>query len=88
MKTFNFSIITPERVFLQEETSFVVVPGYSGELGLLPEHMNLLALLVPGTVRIVAKDESKKKVVIAAGVVDIGPKETKVYTTLAQFEAE
>jgi F0F1-type ATP synthase epsilon subunit len=86
MKTFSFSIITPEKVFLKEDSSFVVVPGFCGELGLLPEHMNLIALLIPGTVRMEQKDNSKKRVVIAGGVVDIGPTETRLYTSTAHFE--
>lgn len=87
MKTFTFTIITPENVLVREEASFVVVPGFSGELGILPGHMNLMALLVPGNLRIVSGNNRKKQIVIAAGIVDIGPAQTTLYTTMAR-EAE
>ena len=79
MKTVPCEIITPEKVYLREDAEFVVAPGYSGELGILPGHTRLLALLSPGNVRLV-KGAETKQFIISAGFIYIEPAGIKIFT--------
>ena len=83
MKTIPCEIVTPEKVFLREEAEFIVAPGFSGELGVLPGHTRLLAQLVPGNVRLV-KGQETKTLVISAGFIHIEPEGVKIFTPVAR----
>jgi F-type H+-transporting ATPase subunit epsilon len=83
MKTVPVEVVTPERVSLKEEAEFVVIPGSEGELGVLPGHMRLLTLLVPGTMRL-QRSGTEKKYTISGGVAFIEPHLVKIFTTLVK----
>jgi F-type H+-transporting ATPase subunit epsilon len=83
MKTVPCEIVTPEKVMLREEAEFIVAPGYSGELGILPGHTRLLAQLVPGNVRIV-KGTVTKGFTISAGFISIEPGSVKIFSPMVR----
>ena len=85
MKTMRCEIITPEKVFYRDEPEFIVAPGLSGELGILPGHTRLMADLVPGSVRIV-KGQEKTTFVISGGFIAIEPKAVKIFASVVRSE--
>jgi F-type H+-transporting ATPase subunit epsilon len=56
-KTFDLSVVTPEGAAFDGEASMVVVPGAAGEIGVLPRHAPLVAMLKAGETRIKVGDE-------------------------------
>ena len=46
------SVISPEAVLFEGETNAVVAPAYDGEIGILPGHAPLMALLGNGKLRL------------------------------------
>jgi F-type H+-transporting ATPase subunit epsilon len=56
-KTFDLSLVTPEGVAYEGEAQMVIVPGAAGEIGVLPRHAPLVAMLKAGEIRIKADDE-------------------------------
>jgi F-type H+-transporting ATPase subunit epsilon len=50
--TFHCSVVTPERAVLETEATFVALPAYDGELGVLHHRAPLLAKLGAGTLRV------------------------------------
>ena len=52
----TLSITTPERLVYNGEARFVVVPAHDGELGILPRHAPLVALLGTGELRVTPAD--------------------------------
>jgi F-type H+-transporting ATPase subunit epsilon len=65
-----FEIVTPERLAFSEEVDEVIVPGFMGELGLLPAHVPLLSSLQIG--QIVAKKEGEEiHFAVSGGFVEI-----------------
>ena len=52
MKTISIEIRTPEALILQDNYEFAVLPGFEGELGILPGHASLTAQLKPGVIRL------------------------------------
>ena len=79
MKTVPVEIITPDKVFLKEDAEFVVIPGAAGELGILPGHARLLALLKAGTIRL-QRAETERTYAISGGVAFIEPSLVKIFT--------
>ncbi len=83
MKKIKVKIITPDRVVLEEESEFVVIPGHSGELGILPGHAKLFSLLKPGDIRIVNGNQTTK-LVVSAGVAYIEPQLIRIMCPVAR----
>ena len=52
MESFNYKVVTPERVFLEGEASMVVVPGVEGDIGFLSNHSNLITSIRPGIIKV------------------------------------
>jgi F-type H+-transporting ATPase subunit epsilon len=56
-KSFDLSLVTPEGVVYEGEAQMVIVPGAAGEIGVLPRHAPLVAMLKAGEIRIKAQNE-------------------------------
>mgnify|MGYP001580290423 CR=1 FL=1 len=52
MKTFTLEIITPQKVVYKNEVEQISIPAFEGEMGVLPGHIDCLAMLNPGKIRI------------------------------------
>ncbi len=48
----SVSVISPERTIFEGEADMVVAPAWDGEMGILPHHAPLLALLGSGDLRV------------------------------------
>ena len=80
-KTFRLEIVSAERSLFSGEANFVVVPGVDGELGIFPNHTPLLTKIKPGTLKLLAKDESDETLFfVAGGFLEVQP---TVVTVLA-----
>jgi F-type H+-transporting ATPase subunit epsilon len=51
-KTFDLSVVTPEGAVFEGEANMIIVPGDAGEIGVLPRHAPLVAMLRAGETRI------------------------------------
>ncbi|MCX7832563.1 MAG: ATP synthase F1 subunit epsilon [Actinobacteria bacterium] len=49
-------VVAADKVLYAEEADMVVVPGYEGELGILPLHIPMVSILTRGEIRIKHKD--------------------------------
>jgi F-type H+-transporting ATPase subunit epsilon len=83
MKTMAVEILTPESIVFNGNADFMVMPGYSGELGVLPGHVRLFSQIVAGNVRCV-QGQTEKKFVIESGFAFIQPDKVKLFTTKAR----
>lgn len=71
-KTFQFELVSPERILNSEPAVMVVVPGSDGDFGVLADHAPLLSSLRPGIVDIRSADGARKRVFVAGGFADVG----------------
>lgn len=46
--TLRLEVVTPEELKYEGEASIVQLPGYMGEMGILPQHAPLVTMLKPG----------------------------------------
>jgi F-type H+-transporting ATPase subunit epsilon len=70
-KTFQFELVSPEKVLASEQASMVVIPGEAGDFGVLAGHAPLLSSIRPGTVTVTLPGGEQKKVFVAGGFADV-----------------
>ena len=80
--TLSVHIVTPERKVFSGPASELVLPAWEGELGVLPDHDQLLTLLRAGTCT-VASPEGAKVWVVGRGFAEIGPDSVTILTSSA-----
>lgn len=57
VRTFDLSLVTPEGAAFEGEAEMLIVPGASGEIGVLARHAPLVAMLKAGEVRVKSNGE-------------------------------
>src|SRR5690242_3392329 len=71
-QTFNFELVSPEKILVSEPAWQVVVPGEEGYFGVRAGHMSLIAAIRPGVVEVWANEASApQKIFIAGGFADV-----------------
>jgi F-type H+-transporting ATPase subunit epsilon len=78
--TFNFELVTPERLVFSGEASQVVVPGAEGDFAVLPGHSPFISTLRPGILA-VTLPQGRLQLLVKKGVAEADP--TRL-TVLAQ----
>lgn len=71
MKLIKFQIVTPERMVLEENIRQVSVPTKDGEITVLPEHIPLVAGLLPGVVEIKTEKGETEIMAISGGFIEV-----------------
>lgn len=71
-QTFNFELVSPERILVSEPAWQVVIPGEEGYFGVRAGHMSLIAAIKPGVVEVYKSEgASPEKIFIAGGFADV-----------------
>jgi F-type H+-transporting ATPase subunit epsilon len=65
--TFQVNIVSAEEAIFSGEAEFVVAPGETGELGILPSHAPLLTRIKPGTVRLKIPGRTEEELIYVSG---------------------
>ncbi|MGN6581528.1 MAG: F0F1 ATP synthase subunit epsilon [Bordetella sp.] len=73
MANLQVDVVSAHEAIFSGEAKFVVLPGESGELGILPGHTPLISRIRPGTVKIVRPDNSEELVFVAGGILEVQP---------------
>ncbi|MGV2431999.1 MAG UNVERIFIED_CONTAM: ATP synthase F1 subunit epsilon [Rickettsiaceae bacterium] len=63
-------IISCSKIEYQDDVDMVILPGEDGEFGILPQHMEMMASLQAGTIRI-HKQDKEDAMDIKGGIVTI-----------------
>ncbi len=87
---FHLKIVTPEKLLVDEEVSQVNAPTEQGEIGILPNHANLMAKLQPGEL-IIKKSLQGEKIdtlAIGDGFLQMSDNTLTVMTDLATREED
>lgn len=84
MSQLHLKIVTPEKLILDEEVSQVNVSTEEGQLGILPNHANLMARLEPGEL-IIKRSGKVESMAIGDGFLQIADNVLTVMTDLATY---
>ena len=71
--TIHVDVVSAEASIFSGLAEFVVLPGESGELGIMPGHVPLMTRIKPGAVRIKLPDSSEELIFVAGGLLEVQP---------------
>jgi F-type H+-transporting ATPase subunit epsilon len=77
--TIRCEIVSQDRTVFQGDVDIVVLPGAAGEMGILPHHAPVLAILKYGVIK-VRKDGKEELFAVAGGLAEVQP---EIVTILA-----
>lgn len=85
-KTLKLTLVTPEKKLLAEaEVEEIFVPGFRGELNILPGHAPLMTTLSTGIVKYRLKSTSElKSVIVSWGYCEVNPQGVVVLAETAE----
>lgn len=85
MSQLNVKIITPEKEIFNEAAEQINVPTLSGEIGILPHHMNLMTKIIPG--QFTLKQQGKTHLLATGdGLLQVCNDQVTILTDLAVWE--
>jgi F-type H+-transporting ATPase subunit epsilon len=88
MANFPASLVTPERVVLEEEVAAVMLRTAVGDATYLAGHTPLVGALVPGLVRFEQPDGTVERVAVHGGFVHVKAEGVTVLTPVAEREQD
>lgn len=83
MKTLTVSVVTPDGPVLEGDYEMVSCKAETGELGILPGHIPLVAPLTISALRL-KKDGSEELVAISGGFIEVRPEKVTVLAKSAE----
>ena len=86
-KTFKLKIISPDRVFFEDDVTMVELATSEGEMGVYAGHIPLTSVLVPNTVKI-HKGDDVKKAAIHSGFIEVMPDSVTILAEIAEWPDE
>lgn len=70
-KTIKFEIVTPEKVVFRMEVMQVTVPTGQGEITVLPNHIPLVATLLPGVIELKTAGDKIEIISVSGGFIEV-----------------
>jgi len=83
----QLEVVTPERRVLSEPVDMVTVPGFGGELGILPGHTPLISQLQTGVLTYVQEGKSHQ-LHVSGGFVEVRDDHVSVLADVAELPEE
>ena len=82
MATFQFDLVSPEKLLFSGEVTQVDVPGSEGDFGVLAGHAPIVTTLRPG-ILVVYRDGGELRVVVNGGFAEVSPTGMTVLADMA-----
>lgn len=76
-------IVSQDRVVFSGDADMVVVPGYEGVMGILPNHSQLLTLMRFGIITVKTK-QGEQYFTVAGGVAEVQPDQVTILADAAE----
>lgn len=83
MKTLKVSVVTPDGPVYESDVEMVVAKAQSGELGVLPGHIPMVAPLQIGGVRL-KKNGATEQVAVSGGFLEVRPDKVTILAQSAE----
>ena len=71
--SFNFELVSPEKLLLSEAVSEVILPGTDGEMTVMAHHAPVMTTIKPGIVTVRTEGGENQRFVVLGGFADILP---------------
>ncbi|ABD85748.1 F0F1 ATP synthase subunit epsilon [Rhodopseudomonas palustris] len=87
MATFQFDLVSPEKLAFSGQVDQVDIPGVEGDFGVLAGHAPVVAVIRPGLLTITAGG-NQQKIVVLGGLAEVSDKGLTVLADVATSVAE
>jgi F-type H+-transporting ATPase subunit epsilon len=74
----EFELVSPERLLKSEAVEMVVVPGGDGDIGVLPNHSQLITTIRPGVINIHSGGKVSESIFVGGGFCEVSPERCTV----------
>lgn len=88
MRTFVFSVVTPEREVYHDDVVQVTLPTLDGEITVNAHHMPLVGILIPGEVRVTKPGGAQVFLAVSHGIIEMRGKNRLVLLADTSERAE
>lgn len=83
----KFKIVTPERTVYENEIDQITLPTADGEITVLPNHIPLISILIPGELS-VKKDGKEIAMAVSGGMIEVRANEMTILADTAERAEE
>lgn len=87
MSQLHLKIVTPEKMILDEDVNQVNAPTEDGEIGILPNHVNLMSKLEPGEL-VIKRNGKADTLAVGDGFLQMADNTLTIMTDLATYAAD
>ena len=84
---FKLTVITPEKTFFDDNAEQVIVRTTEGDIGILANHISLVASLPSGPMKITTESGSRAAAV-SAGLIKVGGNEVHIFADAVEWADE
>jgi F-type H+-transporting ATPase subunit epsilon len=85
---FKLSVVTPVKVFYEDEVNSLVAPGEVGYLGVLSNHAPLITALKPGILTIRDRLDTEVELAIAGGFLEVSNNQAMILADAIEYVTE
>ncbi len=71
--SFNFELVSPERLLVSTDVTAVTVPGTDGYFTVMANHAPFMSTLQPGVAEVTQAEGGQEKYVVFGGFIDVTP---------------
>lgn len=86
--SFSLSVVTPEKVFFDGETTQIIVRTTDGDIGILANHTSLVADLPSGPLKVRQEDGSWRIAAISTGLLKVGGNKVSILANAVEWADE
>lgn len=87
MKTIKVSVVTPDGPVYESDVEMVSTKALSGELGILPGHIPMVAPLQIGAVRLISGGNTEY-IAVSGGLLEVRPEQVTILAQAAEVSNE
>ncbi len=87
MEQFKLRIITPDRIFYENDAEMVEFNTTEGEIGVLPGHIPMTVILKPG-ILIITETDGTRTAALHAGFAEILPESVTILAEIVEWPEE
>ena len=73
MATFQFELVSPEKLLLSREVEMAVLPAAEGEMGVLPGHAPMIVTLRGGIIAVTEGGQVTERLFVGGGFAEVTP---------------
>jgi F-type H+-transporting ATPase subunit epsilon len=71
--TMKLDIVSAEQEIFSDLSEMVLVPGTDGDLGIMPQHTQLISTLKAGEVKVTLQGGEQQSIFISGGIIEVQP---------------